>query len=106
MKENYIKVTDFTILPGARHRNDGDGSADQFFEEYIEEELKKALLDKKDKVYIDLDGTLGYASSFVSQLAERIKNTCKKKRIVRKKVVIKSNDDPWQKDRFWHEVEQ
>lgn len=101
-----IKVSDFTTLPGARHREDGDGSADQFFEEFILPTLKKALINKNLKVIIDLDGTLGYASSFTSQLAVRIKGEFNNKRSIRKLVSIKSDDDENQKERFWDEIKQ
>lgn len=100
------KVSEFTVLPGARHREDGDGSADQFFEEYIQSKLDRIIKNKDEKLLIDLDNTLGYASSFVSQLAIRVLEKCGSARKVQKNVIIKSDDDIYQEERFWNEVKQ
>ena len=99
-----IRVSDYTILPGARHVEDGDGSADQFFDNYVKQSLIKILQEKDSQLVIDLDGTLGYASSFISQLAVRAKELCKNKRKLHKKLIIKSDDDIEQKERFWNEI--
>lgn len=104
---SIVKVLEFTDLPGARHRDDGDGSADEFFEDYLESSLSDIFNKKQGIVTIDLDGTYGYASSFVSQLAVRIKELFKgKKRSIKKHIIIKSDDDPWQRERFWNEIER
>lgn len=103
-KQAYIaKVADFTTLPGARHRDDGDGSADEFFDKFVKEKLGEALSDK-NTITIDLDGTMGYASSFVSQLALRVLGICNKPNVLEKVIHIKSNEDPIQIDRFWSEI--
>jgi len=105
MSQLLIKVSDFTKLPGARHRNDGDYSADEFFETKIEMPLRKIIeLKNKDKILIDLDGTLGYASSFVSQMAIRILETCNNIHKIKKIIIIKSDEDPSQKEGFWNEI--
>lgn len=106
MNTIVVKVSDFTTLPGARHREDGDGSADQFFEERVLPILRKILENKESKIIIDLDGTLGYASSFISQLAVRIKGEVHNKRTIKKRLIIKSDDDENQKERFWDEIKQ
>lgn len=103
-KQTYIaKVTDFTTLPGARHCNDGDGSADEFFDKFVKTKLEEAL-STKNTMTIDLDGTMGYASSFVSQLALRALDVCNKPNILKKIIHVKSDEDPIQVDRFWSEV--
>lgn len=95
---NIVRVRDFTLVPGARHRTDGDGSAEEFYDDYL-----KAALDETVKnggrLTIDLDGTIGYASSFVSELAILIKKGYGD-RFVRDNVLIKSDDDPIQKEIF------
>lgn len=98
-----IKVSDFTTLPGARHRSDGDGSADEFFDKFVEKRLNEAL-SARSTITIDLDGTMGYASSFVSQIALRVLGTCNKPNTIKKTVRIKSDEDPIQVDRFWSEI--
>lgn len=69
--EVVVKVSDFTLVPGARYRKDGDGSAEAFFEDILKSNLETAISEKKI-ICIDFDGTWGYASSFISELARRI----------------------------------
>ena len=38
-----IRVKDFTTLPGARYKEDGDGSAEEFFEKYVKEKLERMI---------------------------------------------------------------
>jgi hypothetical protein len=108
MTPKIIRVADFSKLPGARHRTDGDYSADEFYEDYIETPLKEIVASKKPKnlLLIDLDGTLGYASSFVSQLAVRTLEACSDKRKLKKVIKIKSDEDPSQREGFWNEIKQ
>lgn len=95
-----IRVADFTTLPGARYRSDGDNSADAFFEECILPVLEKSSV----ALAIDLDNTMGYASSFISQLAQRIFEFLHSSREVKRRIILISNDDPTQKDAFWNEI--
>jgi hypothetical protein len=96
-----VAVSDFTTLPGARHRTDGDGSADEFFEDCIEAALDKAQKSKSDFL-IDFDDTYGYASSFESQLAKRISEKYDHDYIA-EHLQLKSDDDLSLPDRFWNE---
>lgn len=108
MNQQIIKISDYTKLPGARHRTDGDNSADWFYEEYVKPIIEAACEKKlKGSIILDLDGTLGYASSFVSQIGVRIHDDfsdCRK--WLNKNIEIKSNDDPIQKDIFWNEIKK
>lgn len=62
-----IKVaTDFTDAPGARYRSDGDKSGQEFYEEILKPKFEEAI-SSTSKLEIDLDGTWGYASSFLSE---------------------------------------
>ncbi|MGI9255830.1 MAG: STAS-like domain-containing protein [Salinispira sp.] len=60
-----IVATDFSDSVGARERSDGEFSGQEFFEDYLRDNVKKAIAEKK-KVWIDFDGTWGYPSSFIS----------------------------------------
>lgn len=64
---NLIKIAkDFSITPGARHRTDGDFSGQEFFENILEVKYKE--VDKNNGVLtINLDGTDGYATSFLDE---------------------------------------
>jgi hypothetical protein len=97
-----IRVKDFTTLPGARYKEDGDGSAEEFFEKYVKEKLEK-----DDKILIDFDGTWGYASSFLSELALRIANKYQNNnKDIRASVKIKSEDESGLVERFWGYVDE
>lgn len=61
-----IKICDFTITPGGRYRRHGEYSG----EEYRESILIPAYIKAKTNnecLYVDLDGTYGYPSSFLEE---------------------------------------
>jgi len=97
-----VRVIDFAEIPGARYRTDGDNSAQEFFEDVLEVIADEVLLKNTETLLIDLDGTTGYPSSFVSELAERMWEKYSKAKKVKKRIVIKSDDDPGQITRFWN----
>jgi hypothetical protein len=101
---NTVKVLEFTSVPGARSRADGDGSAEQFYEEYVKGKLTSAL-DGGETLTVDFDGTWGYASSFISELARRIALDFDKV-AVKQHLALKSEDEPALIDRFWNEFEK
>lgn len=55
---------EFSTTPGPRLRDEGDFSGDQFLEDLLEPAYLKAIAGK-EKLQIDLDGTEGYATSFL-----------------------------------------
>lgn len=99
-----IRVRDFTTVPGARHRTDGDGSADEFYEDYVEKPLKDAVKANKD-IVLDFDGTWSYPSSFTSQLAMLIKTNYDSD-YIRQHLEPVANDEPGMVERFWFEYEK
>lgn len=103
-KKVIIRVRDFTTVPGARHRTDGDGSADEFYEDYAEGALERAIKDGKD-IVLDFDGTWSYPSSFTSQLAMLIK-TKHDPSYIQEHLDIVANDEPGMIERFWFEYEK
>lgn len=60
---NTIKVADFTEFPGPRFAELGPGSGEQFREEI----LIPAIQREKGSICVDLDGTMGYGSSFLEE---------------------------------------
>ena len=56
---------DFTDAPGARYRTDGPKSGQEFLEDLLRPWFEKAVA-AKSLLRIELDGTWGYASSFIS----------------------------------------
>jgi hypothetical protein len=97
-----IRVADFTIAPGARYREDGDGSAQEFFEDFVAPAIVEDE-SNQNAFCIDFDGTYGYASSFISELAKDIKTTYGNE-FIRNRLVIKSDDDLMLADRFMREL--
>jgi STAS-like domain of unknown function (DUF4325) len=53
---------DFTRFPSGRFRKNGDTSGEAFREIYLEPHLKKG-----DQISVELDGTIGYGSSFLEE---------------------------------------
>ncbi len=62
---------DFTKEPGARNYSDGPYSGEQFFIELLMPKYKEAK-DKKVKLKVILDGTEGFASSFLNEAFIRL----------------------------------
>lgn len=97
-----IRVVDFAKTPGARYRTDGDNSAQEFFEDVVRLCADKVFADREGKIMFDLDYTTGYASSFISELAHLMKIRYGKTRKIKKRILIKSDEDPGQIERFWN----
>lgn len=108
MEDNeVIRVVDFARIPGARHRTDGDNSAQEFFEERVKPIADEVLLqNKKGTLTLDLDHTVGYSSSFISELSRLFSIDYKKVPNVKKRLHIKSEEDPGLVEGFWNGFKQ
>lgn len=64
-----IKVSDFSKTPGSRYRDEGKKahSGQEFREDILEPKFKEAL-EKKLKLLVDLDGTIGYGTSWLEEV--------------------------------------
>ena len=63
MKKHTINIArDFSRYPGGRYITDGDHSGERFREEFLYPYINKGFL-----VVIEMDGTLGYGSSFLEE---------------------------------------
>lgn len=58
-----VKVSDFTQFPGPRYRALGDYSGEEFRDDI----LIPAIYQYGADIIVDLDGTLGYGSSFLEE---------------------------------------
>ena len=65
MAKIEIKIADFTRTPGARYIEDGPFSG----QEFRRKELEPLFQNKEDstKIWVYLDGTKGYPSSFLEE---------------------------------------
>lgn len=62
-----IKIsTDFSDTPGARHRNEGKFSGEEFREELLEKKYIEAK-QQNQKLTVDFDGGYGYPTSFLEE---------------------------------------
>jgi hypothetical protein len=86
-----IHVLKFTDTPGARYRKDGPFSGEEFREKYLELHFKKPEYDYKIVVY--LDGTEGFATSFLEEAFGGLARKYSVERVLRRLEFV-SNEDP------------
>ena len=60
LKINVAK--DFTRFPSGRFRKNGDTSGEAFRENFLEKPISKG-----ERITVELDGTIGYGSSFLEE---------------------------------------
>jgi len=82
---------DFSETPGARYRSDGDFSGQEFFEDILEAKYLK--LENNDKLLINLDGTDGYATSFLDEAFGGLARKYGKTKILRC-IKFESDEEP------------
>lgn len=63
---NIKVVNDFTDTPGARYKNQGPFSGEQFRNEILYPKFIESE-EKKEELVVDLDGGYGYGSSFLEE---------------------------------------
>jgi hypothetical protein len=101
--DTIVIATDFTDAPGARYRKDGPKSGEEFLEDMLRDRFIAARV-AGGILFIDLDGTWGYASSFVSGafggLAKQFGATD-----VREHLDFKSDEDPLLIQRIYTEID-
>jgi hypothetical protein len=99
IKIGRISVADdFSVNPGARYREDGENSGEEFYEDILLPKLKVLWNNSNEKILIDFDGVSGYASSFISEVFTRLVKDFKDKEKIQDKIIIKTEDTPWLKD--------
>ncbi len=64
-----IRVCDFSKTPGSRYRDEGKKahSGQEFREDILEPNFKIALANNKE-ILVDLDGTIGYGTSWLEEV--------------------------------------
>jgi hypothetical protein len=69
---HFLKISsDFSETPGARYYTDGQDSGQEFYDKILRHALKEAI-DENTILTIDLDGTEGYATSFLDEAFMRL----------------------------------
>jgi len=93
MKKILVRVLDFTEYPGVRYKEQGDNdTGEDFYFKIINPSFQKALEENK-MLEIDLDGTAGYASSFLDESFGNLVYDFPYNEIL-SRLVIKSNEEP------------
>ena len=70
MDNQAIKVSvaqDFSVTPGPRYKEEGDFSGEEFRDEVLEGKYQEAR-EANAKLDVNLDGTLGYGTSFLEEV--------------------------------------
>lgn len=91
-----IKISiakDFSKTPGPRYIKEGNFSAELFLKDIFEEEFEKAIEANK-KIVVDLDGTLGYATSFLEEVFGGLTRKYNSDKVTNLIKII-SNEEPW-----------
>lgn len=98
MADIHIKIAgDFTPTPGPRYKAEGPFSGELFREEILEPKFKEAQKEEVAKLIIDLDGTLGYGTSFLEEAFGGLARLHGSKSVLDRIEVI-SQEEPYLKD--------
>ena len=92
---SIIKISkDYTINPGARYKMDGKYSGEDFYESKLKIAYQESIA-KGEKLTIDLDGTSGYASSFLSETFGLLAEEFGVKEVLQNIVIISIEEPDW-----------
>jgi hypothetical protein len=86
-------ASEFSETPGPRSRDEGDYSGQQFLEEILRPRFEEAR-NTKQKLIIDLDGTDGYATSFLESAFGGLARIYEPREII-ETIALKSNEEPY-----------
>lgn len=69
MDNRLIKIKDFSLTPGSRNKDEGTkaNSGQEYREDFLEPEFKMAI-EGNYKLLVDLDGTVGYGTSWLEEV--------------------------------------
>ncbi|MCI9523577.1 MAG: STAS-like domain-containing protein [Erysipelotrichaceae bacterium] len=90
--KKIIISSDFSNTPGGRWKRLGPNSGEEFYENLLYSNFKAAM-DDDDSLYIDLDGVIGYPSSFLDQSFGELSREFGAKEVL-KRINFKSEDEP------------
>jgi len=95
MDRIIIKIADdYTKTPGVREEIEGDFPGEEFLAKILSPKFKQALTEGK-KLFIDLDDTAGYATSFLESAFGGLAREYKGHQIILDNIEFKSEDDPF-----------
>ena len=95
MDRIIIKISEFSKFPGSRYRDEGKKahSGQEFREDVLEPKFKEAL-EKNMKILVDLDGTIGYGTSWLEEVFGGLARTYRSE-VVLNTIDIKSEEEDY-----------
>lgn len=92
-KDIYFSIAnDFSKYPGPRFSKEGEFSAEELLDKHLINLFKNAC-DSNSKLIVDIDGTFGYATSFLEgAFGELVRRFNKEK--VQNHILIQSKETP------------
>jgi hypothetical protein len=97
-----IVSRDFTDTPGSRYKADGPFSGEEFYERLLKSKFAEALV-SGNKLFIDLDGCWGFASSFISESFGKLADDFGVSKVL-VNLDLKSDEDPTLIERIHDEI--
>lgn len=89
-----IKIKDFSANPGARYYADGKYSGQEYFDKVLKDAYQHAVA-AKEKLIIILDGTNGFASSFLSEAFGLLSENFSSKDVLKNIELISEEEPDW-----------
>ena len=102
--EIKINVSDFSKTPGARYYKDGKFSGEEFYDKVLSIKFEEAKKENK-KLIVNLDGTEGYATSFLDEAFRRLGEKYSPKDVL-ERLEIKSDEEPDWIEEIQHYIQQ
>ena len=95
-KEIEIKVIDFAEYPGPRYKSQGPNSGQEFYEKILKIKFQEVLDNNYNFLIVDLDGTAGYASSFIDEAFGNLLNDYKYEVVKKKLKIVSLEEESWE----------
>ncbi|MFI5160800.1 MAG: STAS-like domain-containing protein [Sphingobacteriales bacterium] len=93
--KHFLKISsEFSETPGARYYTDGQDSGQEFYEKFLHHAFKEAFEDNSI-LTIDLDGTEGYATSFLDEAFMRLTKEFGKNEVLSHIKIISTEEPDW-----------
>lgn len=90
-----IRVLDFAEYPGVRYIEQGDDTGEAFYMEIIKPQFQKCI--DGDKILeVDLDGTAGYASSFLDECFGNLVYDFDYDEIIKRLKIVSKEESDWE----------
>lgn len=95
-KEIKVKVVEFSEYPGPRYKTQGSNSGQEFYEKFLKLKFQEVLDINYDFLVVDLDGTAGYASSFIDEAFGNLLVDYNYQEVIKKLKIISIEEESWE----------